>query len=266
MSAVRPAAVAGSFYPADFARLSSMVDGFLEGAPTRSPLPPNALVVPHAGYIYSGPIAASAYALLANLPERPARIALFGPSHYVGFSGLALPEADALSTPLGIAALDEIGLAHVQRFSQVVRSDTVHRREHSLEVQLPFLQKLLPDVPVLPFAVGRARAIEVAQVMEALATIPGTLIIVSTDLSHFLSWKEAHELDAQTANAVLKLQPDAIEPDQACGSIALSGLLRVANDHGLRPELLDLRNSGDTAGDKERVVGYGAFGFFGGAQ
>lgn len=261
---IRPPAVAGSFYPADEQRLVAAVDGYLRDAKAAAPKPLAALVVPHAGYVYSGPIAASAYKLLRDLSPKPTRIALFGPSHYVGFHGLALPEADASRTPLGDVAMDVAAVEVAVKLPSVIRSDQVHAREHSLEVQLPFLQRVLPGVPVVPFAVGRAKPQEVAAVMEAMRALPGTLILVSTDLSHFLSSEEARQVDELTAAAVTKLQPEEICSEQACGSTPLKGLLTLAKAQKLRAELLDLRNSSDTAGDPDRVVGYGAFAFYGG--
>jgi MEMO1 family protein len=259
---VRPPAVAGTFYPGDPRRLTAAVDGYLSAVAPRSPEQLFALVVPHAGYVYSGPIAASAYALLKALPEKPERIALFGPSHFVGFSGLALPEADSLRTPLGDVAMDPRAVEVACGLPGVIRSDAVHAREHSLEVQLPFLQRVLPAVPVLPFAVGRAKPEQVAAVMEAMRSIPKTLLLVSTDLSHYLSSDEARQIDAITAAAVTELKPEEICTEQACGSTALKALLLLGKKAAASAVQLDLRNSSDTAGDPDRVVGYGAFALY----
>lgn len=259
---VRPAAVAGMFYPGNPAELAVQVDRLLSGAPGGGELPrgiPEAIVVPHAGYIYSGPIAASAYALLRGAADRIRRVLLLGPSHYVALRGLALPDAAALATPLGELPVSEAGAARVARLPQVTASARAHAREHSLEVQLPFLQRVLPGVPVVPLVVGQAEPEEVAQVIEALWE-PGTLVVVSTDLSHYLTWDEARAVDGETARRILALDP-GLAPEDACGAAPLRGLLVAARRRGLRVRQLDLRNSGDTAGDKRRVVGYGAFAF-----
>lgn len=265
MTRIRPAAVSGSFYPASQPALMAVIDGYLRDA-ARPAQPASselwALVVPHAGYIYSGPIAGSAYAVLETLSVKPARVALFGPSHFVGFHGLALPEVDVLRTPLGDVELDLAAVETAVNLPWVMRSDDVHAREHSLEVQLPFLQRVLPGVPVLPFAVGRAKPDEVASVMQAMRELPGTLLVVSTDLSHYLSADEAREVDAVTADAVVQLQPENICSEQACGSTPLKGLLTLAKRSKVHARQLDLRNSSDTAGDPDRVVGYGAFAFY----
>lgn len=256
---VRPPAVAGSFYPGAKAELAQTVDRLLAGATARAGGPPKALVVPHAGYIYSGPIAANAYAQWRGV-DRGARVVLLGPAHYVGIRGLALPEADALETPLGTVRIDPIAAA-----LGLQRSAHVHAREHSLEVQLPFLQAVLGnDFTLVPLAVGHATRAEVAAVLDQLWE--GSHILISTDLSHFLSWEEARSLDAKTAKSIVALDADAIDDEQACGNAPLRGFLDVAKRRGLVATQLDLRTSGDTAGDKDRVVGYGAFSFHEGAR
>ncbi len=258
---VRASAVAGTFYPATRARLLDELDTFLaEAHPT--PGRPKAVVVPHAGYVYSGAIAGSAYALVEQMEPKPTRVVLLGPGHYVAFDGLALPEASALDTPLGTVPVDEGAAEAVARLPQVMRSDFVHEREHSLEVQLPFLQRVLGQFLLLPFAVGRASAAEVSQVLDAVWGGPETLLVVSTDLSHYLPYDEAKALDSQTAEHVTALDFAGIDSEAACGSHALKGLLLSARRHALEGRLLDLRSSGDTAGDKKKVVGYGAFAFF----
>lgn len=249
----RPAAVAGSFYPGSKTELAGAVGRLLAAVPATPGPTPKALVVPHAGYVYSGPIAASAYALWRGL-EQPVRVVLLGPAHYVALRGLALPDADALETPLGAVRIDplaaELGLP---------RAANVHAREHSLEVQLPFLQVLLGDFTLVPIAVGRASREEVARVLDAVWD--RCHVLISTDLSHFLSWEEAKAMDARTAGAITALDADAIDDEQACGNAPLRGFLDVAKCRGLRARQLDLRSSGDTAGDRSRVVGYGAFSF-----
>jgi AmmeMemoRadiSam system protein B len=214
-------------------------------------------VVPHAGYVYSGPIAASAFAQWRN--TGPARVVLLGPAHYVGIRGLALPDAEALETPLGRVRIDPVAAT-----LGVPVSASVHAREHSLEVQLPFLQAVFGDFTLVPLAVGHAERAEVARVLEAVWA--DSLILISTDLSHFLSWEEARALDAKTAAAIVALDAGAIDDEQACGNAPLKGFLDVAKRHGLAARQLDLRTSGDTAGDKDRVVGYGAFAFYEGAR
>ena len=258
---IRPPAVAGSFYPRDAGALRETVDRLLARAePPAVEGSLRALIAPHAGYVYSGPIAASAYAVLRRESPPPRCVALLGPSHFVPFSGLALPESDALATPLGVVPVDPLASSLPQRFGQVARSEQVHRREHSLEVQLPFLQRVLPrGFTVLPLAVGDARAAEVCQVIEHLADQPGTLVLVSTDLSHYLPADEARELDGRTCGIVVAGEIEKLEPEMACGYRPLAGLMLAARHRAWAPELLDLRNSSDTAGDPGEVVGYGAF-------
>jgi hypothetical protein len=220
---------------------------------------PKALVVPHAGYIYSGPIAANAYAQWRSL-EPGARIVLLGPAHYVGFRGLALPDAQALQTPLGTVQIDPLAWT-----LGLPKSAAVHVREHSLEVQLPFLQTLFgDDFTVVPIAVGHATRQDVSRVLDA--AWEGSRILISSDLSHYLPYEDARALDAQTAESIVALDSDGIDDEQACGNVPLRGFLDVARRRGLTGRQLDLRSSGDTAGDKDRVVGYGAFSFHEGAR
>lgn len=259
---VRPPAVAGTFYPSRRSNLLEELNTFLADAKAVSGRP-KALVVPHAGYVYSGPIAATAYALVGRMHPKPTKVVLFGPGHTVAFDGLALPEAAALATPLGEVPLDDEGLLVAGRLPQVRRSDFVHEREHSLEVQLPFLQRVLSDgFSVLPFAVGRATPSEVAEVMDALWGGDETLLVVSSDLSHYLPYDEARLVDRATAKAVEALDFAGLDDDAACGATPMRGLLLAARQRSLAARVLDLRNSGDTAGSHSRVVGYGAFGFF----
>jgi AmmeMemoRadiSam system protein B len=256
---VRPAAVAGLFYPDEPRTLAATLDALLAEAPAPgSRALPKALVVPHAGYVYSGPVAASAFATLRPHAARIARVVLLGPSHRVAFDGLALPDADALATPLGPIAIDRAALAAIP---WVPRSEPVHRREHSLEVELPFVARTLPGVGVVPLAVGRASARDVASVLEALWGGPETIVVVSSDLSHHLPYEVAREVDADTARRVLALDA-GLDHERACGATPLAGLLFVAREKGLVPTLLDLRNSGDTAGTRGEVVGYGSFAFY----
>ncbi|MDD5248556.1 MAG: AmmeMemoRadiSam system protein B [Rhodocyclaceae bacterium] len=256
---VRPPAVAGMFYPGDAEGLACEVAAMLAAA--RPPaLTPKALIVPHAGYIYSGAIAAQAYALLAPLRDIIRRVVLFGPTHRVYARGLGVPGVDVFATPLGEIPLDKPAIAAAMRLPQVHANDDAHAQEHALEVQLPFLQTVLSEFSLAPFAVGEASAAAVAQVMEALWGGAETLIVVSSDLSHYHAYAAAQRLDRQTADDILNLRP-LHDFDQACGALPINGLIDAAPRRGLTPHLLDLRNSGDTAGDKSRVVGYAAFAF-----
>lgn len=261
MNAVRPAAVAGMFYPDAPAVLRRMIDDMLAAArPAARPAHIKALIVPHAGYVYSGPVAASAYALVAGLRDRIRRVVLLGPAHRVYVRGLALPEAERFATPLGEVALDRAGMRALRDLPQVTVSAAVHQMEHSLEVQLPFLQTVLGEFSLLPLAVGEATAREVADVLEHVWGGDETLIVISSDLSHFLSAVHARRVDRGTANAILALDAH-LDHEQACGATPVNGLLQAARRHGLRAVELDLRNSADTAGDPQRVVGYAAFAF-----
>lgn len=261
MSSIRPAAVAGLFYPDDPAELHRTVASLLARAQASARVrQPKAIIVPHAGYVYSGPVAASAYAPLAALRGRIRRVVLLGPTHRVYVRGLALPGVERFATPLGEIALDRAGVQTLSRLPQVVTSAAAHQLEHSLEVQLPFLQEVLGAFELLPLAVGDASAEEVAEVLEAVWGGDETLIVISSDLSHFLPSSLARQVDRGTADAILAMNPH-LNHEQACGATPVNGLLKAAKRHGLRPVELDLRNSADTAGDLERVVGYAAFAF-----
>jgi MEMO1 family protein len=257
---LRPPAVAGMFYPSDAGPLRAALRRcFVDAvAPRHGACVPLAIVVPHAGYVYSGPVAASAYLRVQPARTTIRRVLLLGPSHRVPLSGLALSSADAWVTPLGEVPLDTAVTSALGAFPFVGVSDVAHAPEHSLEVQVPFLQTVLADFSLVPMVVGDASADEVAAVIEALWS-PDTLVVVSTDLSHYHRYADAARLDARTAAAIAALRPDDIRPDDACGARPLRGLLTTAERRHLSIEQLDLRNSGDTAGDKERVVGYGAF-------
>jgi AmmeMemoRadiSam system protein B len=258
---IRPAAVAGLFYPAEAGALVQALDRCLRAAPAPAGArPPKLLVVPHAGYVYSGAVAARAYAWLAPWRACITRVLLLGPVHRVGIAGLAAPTVAAFSTPLGSVALDRAALERLRGLPQVVFDDRPHAMEHALEVQLPFLQRLLACFTLVPLAVGDAAPAEVAEVLERLWGGDETLVVVSTDLSHYLAYAQAQSRDRATAARVLAFDSD-IAPHDACGAAPLNGALLAARRAGLRPRLLDLRNSGDTAGGRERVVGYGAFVF-----
>jgi len=258
---VRPPAVAGRFYPADPSELRDLISSlFAQVPPTAGPAP-KAIIAPHAGYIYSGPIAASAYAQLALARDLVKRVVLFGPSHYVALEGLAAPSAAAFATPLGIVPVDADALREIRSLPQITVLDEAHQHEHSLEVQLPFLQTALNSFSLVPLAVGDATPEEVGQVLDALWDGPATRFVISSDLSHYYDAQAARRLDRATAKAIEALKPDAIGSDQACGRVPIRGLLRAARKHGLRARTLDLRNSGDTSGPRDQVVGYGAFVF-----
>jgi AmmeMemoRadiSam system protein B len=222
--------------------------------------PPKALIVPHAGYAYSGPIAASAYAPLDRLRGIVRRVVVLGPAHHVALAGLALPGAAAFDTPLGRIPVDAAAADLLQPLPMVATHPAAHAREHSIEVQLPFLQQALGTFQLVPLAVGRVAAEAVAEVLERLWGGLETLIVVSSDLSHYLPYDRARDLDRRTCADISDLALLA-DHEQACGATAVNGLLLAARHHRLRPHLLDLRNSGDTAGDRDHVVGYAAFAF-----
>jgi len=262
MTSIRHPAVAGQFYPADAQQLRRQVDGFLAEAETEAgSSAPKAIIAPHAGFIYSGPIAASAYKALQSARDRIQRVVLLGPDHRVGFRGLALSSADAWDTPLGSIPLDHEGAALLQDLPQVTVFDEAHRQEHSLEVQLPFLQRLLGDFSLLPMVVGEATTEEVEQVLERVWGGDETLIVVSSDLSHYHDYATAQRLDAAASRSIEALRPQDLDEGQACGRNPIRGLLAAAAKHGLQARTVDLRNSGDTAGPRDQVVGYGAYVF-----
>ena len=260
MTTLRPPAVAGMFYPGNPAVLSATVDQLLAAAPAAEQPQPKALIVPHAGYIYSGSTAAMAYAALAPWHATIRRVVLLGPTHRVAVDGFAAPQSDAFVTPLGSIPLDRAALAQLDQLPQIVRSDRAHADEHSLEVHLPFLQRVLDQFTLIPLAVGHATPPDVAEVLDLLWGGPETLIVISSDLSHFLPYATANEVDRDTCQHILHLESH-IRPEQACGAYPVNGLLLAARQRGLVPRLIQRCNSGDTAGDKQRVVGYAAFSF-----
>ncbi len=264
MDWVRTPAVAGTFYPGEESSLREMVEGMLQEAgwtPSEEGAgpAPKALVAPHAGFIYSGPVAASVYRRLAPFRKLYRKVVLLGPAHRYPFRGLAASSAGAFRTPMGPVPLDAGLRARALELSQVQLLDEAHVGEHSLEVHLPFLQRVLDDFTLLPLVVGEARSREVAELLEGVWGGLDTLVVVSSDLSHFLSYQEAAELDLATARAIRGLEPEAIGRDQACGRIPLGGLLLRAREVGMEVEQVDLRSSGDTAGSRSQVVGYGSF-------
>jgi len=264
MHQVRPPAVAGAFYPGRSQTLSHDVLAMLAAAKPNAAdsatIRPKALIVPHAGYIYSGATAAQAYAQLAAVRQTIRRVVLLGPVHRVPVRGLALPGADYFATPLGEIEIDQDAVDAIRSLPQVVVSPAAHAQEHSLEVQLPFLQLALDDFKLLPLAVGDATPTEVAQVLEVLWGDDETLIVISSDLSHFLPYATAQAVDRDTVQGMMQLHTH-LNHQQACGATPVNGLLLAAQRHQLQPHLLGLCNSGDTAGDKNRVVGYAALAF-----
>jgi MEMO1 family protein len=256
---IRPPAVAGRFYAGEPDRLQAEVSALLLGASAPCEIPPKALIAPHAGYIYSGAVAAAAFAMLRNSAPTINRVVLIGPAHYVAVRGIATPTVDAFETPLGHIPVDQDALAAVADLPFVVQSDAAHTPEHALEVELPFLQTLLASFEVVPLVVGDSLPLEVALVLRRLWGGPETLILVSSDLSHYHDYETARRLDTATALAIERNEWTGLGPVQACGFLAMAGLLVEAERRGLKARRLMLSNSGDTAGSRDRVVGYGAW-------
>ena len=257
MTVVREPAVAGQFYPDDPGELRALVSRFLEAAECTEGTPPKALIAPHAGYVYSGAVAASAYACLSPYRDVYTRVVLLGPCHRVPVVGMAVSAADAFRTPLGDVPVDREAVEALEA-KGVKAFEASHQYEHSLEVQLPFLQTVLGDFSIVPVVVGEARAKAVAGVIEALWGGPETLIVISSDLSHYLDYDSARARDSATCRRIEDLDI-GIDHDDACGATPLRGLLLAAKRHGMHIRTLDLRNSGDTEGDRDFVVGYGAW-------
>lgn len=260
MTTVRRSAVAGLFYPANPSVLQQLIEKDLNQVNIDEEVhAPKALIVPHAGYIYSGPIAASAYKYLQPIHHIIKRVILLGPSHRVPFYGLALSAADYFETPLGQIPLDKEAMASIADIPGIVTLDEAHENEHSLEVQLPFLQCVLDEFSIVPIVVGEASPTLIAKVLNLLWHANDTLIVISSDLSHYLDYYSAQQIDKTTSQAIIKLDTQPIDPFHACGCMGINGLLTYAKNHDLSGTLLDLRNSGDTAGKKDSVVGYGAY-------
>ncbi|KLK89688.1 dioxygenase [Microvirga vignae] len=256
---VRRTAVAGRFYPRSPHQLRTTVDELLGRARIVPAAAPKAIIVPHAGYIYSGEVAAAAFALLQPHADTITRVVLIGPSHYVSFRGLALPTVDAFETPLGSVPLARGAATALADLAPVVRADAPHEPEHALEVELPFLQSVLRSFELVPVLTGDAAPEEVASVLDRLWGGPETLVVVSSDLSHFHDYETARRLDAVTADSIERGDWASLGPDNACGYVAVAGLLIETNRRGLKVQRLALANSGDTAGTQDRVVGYGAW-------
>lgn len=263
-STIRPAAVAGSFYPRESRALRAQLDGLFAGVDSARAAAhahaPKMLIAPHAGYQYSGAVAAHAYALLAPHRDRIRRVVLIGPAHRVAFRGIAVPSVHAFWSPLGAVQLDAPAIERVRSLPQVRVDDAPHAWEHALEVHLPFLQSVLADFTLVPLIAGDVSPRDAAQVLESLWGTQETLIVISSDLSHYHEHALASRIDASTVQTVLRLEV-GIDHDQACGATAINAAVLCARRHGLRPRLLDLRNSGDTAGPRDRVVGYCSIAF-----
>jgi len=257
MSAIRLPAVAGTFYPVDDIELSSSVDAMLQVRASDDPCP-KAIIAPHAGHVYSGPIAARAYSRLRNAELPITRVVLLGPSHRVGFKGVAATSCTAYKTPLGEIPIDSAAVHKILQLPGTGFLDEAHTHEHSLEVHLPFLQRVLDSFSLVPLVVGDATVEEVAGVINALWGGPETLLVISSDLSHFHPYAKAQEIDARTSRKILALESNLVG-EEACGARPINGLLHVLKNKGLKVEQLEVGNSGDTAGDKDRVVGYGAY-------
>jgi len=263
MTRERPPAVAGLFYTERSDALVRDVRTYLRAAESRgtvSPeMVPKALIAPHAGYVYSAPIAASAYRLLEPARDRVHRVVIVGPTHRVGLRGLGVPTADTFVTPIGPIPVDGEAVEDLLALPQVVRHDAAHAPEHSIEVHLPFLQVVLDSFAIVPLLAGEAHAWEVAEVLERVWGGPETVIVISTDLSHYQDYETARALDEETSHAIEELRLEDLHGRRACGFVGLKGLLEVARRRRLTVQRLDLRNSGDTAGPRDHVVGYGAW-------
>ena len=261
MQNVQYPAVAGMFYPADEEELHSDVRRFLaDAAPVRNQ-PPKALIAPHAGYVYSGPVAGSAYAQLGPVADRITRVVILAPSHRMAFRGLAHASATLFRTPLGDIEVDQDALTEIADMPQVQRLDAAFEGEHSIEVHLPFLQEVLTRFKVVPLLVSDADPVQVEEVLERLWGGDETLIVISSDLSHYLDYDSARTMDREATRAIESLDPELLTHHHACGKTPVSGLLLAARHHHLAAHTLDLRNSGDTAGPRNQVVGYGAYTF-----
>jgi AmmeMemoRadiSam system protein B len=256
-------AVAGSFYPGNSLELSAAVESYLDAASKAAQgEKPLALIVPHAGYIYSGAIAASGYAQLLPYADQITRVVLLGPSHRVPLLGIASSSLDSFQTPLGEIPLDKQVIEQANQLPFVETYDEAHQLEHSLEVQLPFLQKVLGNFKLVPLVIGQVNDEQVSELIEQFWGDPHTLILISSDLSHYLDYDQAKSCDQTTCESIEALKPDNIHYEQACGRSGIAGMLLCARRHALKVKTLDLRNSGDTAGSKDRVVGYGCWSFY----
>ncbi|MBT3990613.1 MAG: AmmeMemoRadiSam system protein B [Rhodospirillaceae bacterium] len=266
---IRPPAVAGMFYPSNPKELEATVEHFLSEATAKfdaAERAPKAIIAPHAGYVYSGLTAAAVYNRLRPAKDIIKRVVILGPCHRVAVNGLALPSTEVFQTPLGDVPLDMDAAAEIIGLPQVEIFNDTHVEDHSLEVHLPFLQKVLGDFKIVPMIVGQATPEQVAEVLDILWGGPETLILISSDLSHYLPYDQAKALDNQTCQAIERLDAPALGNEQACGRHSIKGLLLLAREKGLNVKTADIRNSGDTAGTKDKVVGYGSWYFDEGGQ
>lgn len=260
---IRPPAVAGSFYPQNASQLNELLEDYLTNSDVDI-TPPKAIIAPHAGYIYSGQVAANVYKNIEKLKTQITRVVLLGPAHRVYVEGIALPSNTHFATPLGNVPIDTEVLEELEHHSYVQFSDAAHEQEHSLEVHIPFLQKVLNDFTLIPLLIGNAEPDQVATILKELWGGDETLIVISSDLSHFLNYETACETDSNTTRLIENFDYENIDSSQACGCMPMRGLLKYAHEKNMSIQTLDLRNSGDTAGTKERVVGYGAYALFNG--
>lgn len=264
-SGVRPPAAANRFYSGDAEELRRTIESLLAEAASKAigGMCPKAILVPHAGYVYSGPIAAAAYALVRTAAEQIRRVVVIGPSHFVAMDGLAASPDVAFETPLGRVPVDQPAIEQLAKLPQVTLDRDAHAQEHSVEVQLPFLQVILREFSLVPLVAGGASAEDVGGVLDVVWGGPETLIVISSDLSHYRDYETARRLDRATAKAIEAMDPSAVHHDGACGCIPVRGILLAGRTRGMKVRMLDLRNSGDTAGPRHQVVGYGAFAFEG---
>ena len=262
MTQIRQPAVSGLFYPSNPALLQAQIGKFLDNQRISGGIAPKAVIVPHAGYIYSGSTAASAFRAIRPAAERIRRVVLLGPSHRVLLTGIAAPDSGSFITPLGIVPIDQQAIDNLENIPFVCRTEQAHLEEHSLEVQIPFLQTILKPFKLIPLVVGEPTKEQVAEVLDLLWGGEETLIVISSDLSHYHDYDSARRIDAATCAAIESFNADAIGDDDACGRNPVKGLLHTAASRKMRIKTLALCNSGDTAGDKSRVVGYGAWGLW----
>jgi len=261
MGSIKHPAVAGLFYPDNPEQLRLQVTTFLKEGHAGRIKNPKALIAPHAGYIYSGTTAGHAYAQLQSVADKIQHVVILAPSHHLPFPGIAYSSAEQFQTPLGCLKANIDAIALIKSLPQVNQIDEAFEKEHSLEVQLPFLQIALGEIQITPLLVSNAHSAEVAEVLERLWGGDETLIVISSDLSHYLDYKSAQKKDQEATRAIEQLEPNALAHDQACGHTPVKGLLIAARNHHLNVTTLDLRNSGDTAGSHDQVVGYGAYAF-----
>ena len=256
---VREAAVAGIFYPADVYQLKNDINGYLQHITDNNSGKPKILITPHAGYKYSAQVAASAFAKLRPFKDKIKKVFLLGPSHRVYVNGVALPKEKSFKTPLGIIKVDSDIVEQISKTKPFKFKSTAHKNEHSLEVSLPFLQVVLGNFEIIPMLYGEANPHEIAQTIQPYLERDDSILIVSADLSHYLDYSTAKKVDEQTANNIK--EGKTVDHHQSCGATAINTALIMAQNFGLVPQMLNMANSGDVIGDKDSVVGYGAWSF-----